>query len=331
MKKSHHTLIQLVNLLNDQAYHPGDAVGIALSMSRAGIWKYIKKLRAYGIEIRSVKGKGYQLTQPLTLMEEERINIYLSKHMTLHMLETVDSTNTFLRALPLSPHPVICIAEQQSVGRGRLKREWHSPFAQNLYFSFAYTLEKNISELGGLSLMVALAVCAAIEKTSPLKDPLQIKWPNDILINDKKIAGILIEANAETQGFCQIIIGIGVNVNMREAPSTSITQAWTSLYAETGLYQDRNKLAAALIKQLESFLSLFSEQGLSPFLKAWQERDYLFNQVLSLTAHQLNIVGIGQGVNAQGHLLVHLPDNTIRSFSSGESTLIRKQSSRSHS
>lgn len=169
--------------------------------------------------------------------------------------------------------------------------------------------------------MAALAVTTAIESITPLNN-LKIKWPNDIVVNDKKIAGILIDVQTESNGFCHAIIGIGINVNMEMANKKQINQAWDSLQKITEKYIDRNPLCAALINSLIIYLARFSHHGLSDFMNEWKNKDYLFKKSIQIESGAHHFFGTASGINAQGHLLLTLADKTVRAFSSGDASVV---------
>ncbi|MCD6045091.1 MAG: birA [Gammaproteobacteria bacterium] len=316
-------LIKLTELLNDGEYHDGTSIGDALQMTRAGVWKLIKKLEQYDIPLTSVKGKGYRLDLPLILLDPQKIlRLLAKKAVSVEVLEKVDSTNQYLKCYLQGNKDIrVCIAETQSQGRGRLNRQWHSPFGQNVYLSLLYPFQKDISELSGLSLVVSLALCHTIEIVIGQKEKMGIKWPNDMVVSGQKIAGILIEIQAESHGFCQTIIGIGVNVNTQQASDKEITQAWSSLQKLSGYYIDRNAICAELILQLLLYLERFSSRGLATFLEEWQQRDVLYQQPVTVISGNQEYSGIGHGIDAQGHLLLKMADGSVQSFSSGDTTL----------
>ena len=214
----------------------------------------------------------------------------------------------------------ICLAEQQTHGKGRLGRDWYSPFGQNLYLSCRYAFQKEISELSGLSLVTSLAVVAALRERGVSQ--LAVKWPNDIVHARGKLSGSLIDIQAETHGACHAVIGIGVNVNMRQA-NDAIDQAWTSMRQLMGVDVDRNELCVSLINTLIRYLKRFEAHGLADFVKEWSAHDCLMRQ--SVAIHQANgrVRGVVTGINAQGHLLLQLADGTVQAFSSGDTTLCK--------
>lgn len=320
------TLLKIINLLNDGQFHDGTSMGAELNITRSAVWKMLQKLESYGISLESVKGKGYLLKTPLILLDEQKIKSHLSCNtIQLEILPTVQSTNTYLMdSIDKTKKVKVCVAETQTHGKGRLNRQWHSPFGQNIYFSMSYPFQKDISALSGLSLVTALATSSAITTAVPAcENRLLIKWPNDIVINKDKLAGILIELRAESNGFCDAIIGIGINVNMPYAHEKDINQSWSSLLNATGHYYDRNHLCAILINTLMDYLEKFVTYGLCAFLKEWQSKDLLLNQTVSLISSQGIHTGVCMGINPQGHLLLKHSDNLIHAYSSGDVTLCK--------
>jgi BirA family biotin operon repressor/biotin-[acetyl-CoA-carboxylase] ligase len=325
MQSFNQNLYKISELLSDNEYHDGTSIGNQLKITRAAVWKAIKKLEAYGIDLKSVKGKGYLLENPLILLNAKKIKSLLNnKSIKLEVLEKIDSTNDYVKKyIPNNKELKICIAEYMTKGKGRLHRKWHAPFGKNIYFSLLYPFQKDISELSGLSLVVSLAVCHAIELAVKINQKLSVKWPNDVLVNKYKLAGTLIEAQSESNGFCQVIIGIGINVNMMDADKKDISQPWTSLAKVTGEYIDRNILGSNLINVLDEYLANFKQHGLKYFIKEWQKRDCLLDQSVALMSDTHKFQGISAGVNDQGHLLLKINNKTIQAFSSGDTTLLK--------
>lgn len=251
----------------------------------------------------------------IILLDAKKINSRLHTPVPLEILETIGSTNDYLKECGDQKQMSICLAEMQTTGRGRMERQWHSPFGQNIYCSIRYPFQKDVSELSGLSLVIGLAICKAIDAGYSLPTPPHVKWPNDVLVDGKKIAGTLIEINKEA-----LIIGIGVNVNMTEA---DIHQYWTSFQKLTGLYHDRNIFCAELINHVTAYLERFMQSGFNHFEKEWQERDCLFGKNLQLMCGTKKFSGIGAGINQHGHLLLKLSDGTKRGFSSGDTSLLK--------
>ncbi len=325
MQQNSDKLVKMVSLLNDGEYHDGTSLGEKLHITRAAVWKIIRKLQQYNIPFTSTKGKGYMLQESLILLDAKTIQSALAqKNIEVECLEKVDSTNQYLKKYLTDNKKIrVCLAETQTAGRGRLSRQWHSPFAKNIYLSLLYPWQQDISALSGLSLVISLALCHAIEKISGLTNEVFIKWPNDLLIHGKKLAGSLIEIQAESNGFCQAIIGMGINVNMKEATHDEINQQWTSLQSVSDQYYDRNALCSEIINHVVTYLEQFSLHGLSYFQEQWQQRDYLHNKSISLLSGKDQYSGVAAGIDNQGHLILTLDNGQKQAFSSGDTTLMK--------
>ena len=320
-KKLNDTLVKVINILNDGDYHDGNSIGDALSMSRSAVWKVIKKLQQYGVQIACVKGKGYQLQETLHLLDVNKIKSSLGRQgLTIDVFETIQSTSDYLRAMKSRR---VCIAEQQTAGKGRLGRTWHSPFGKNIYLSLLHPFRKDISELAGLSMIVSLAIVKALRQYD-MSSELGVKWPNDILYQQHKLAGILVEIQAESHGACHVIIGIGINVNMQD-DHKQISKSWTSLRNILGSYIDRNELCAMMINQLQLYLDKFSKMGFSAFMQEWNAVDYLANRAITLKNINEQITGTVAGINHQGHLLLQLADGDVRAIASGDASVLTHQ------
>lgn len=322
MKKINNNLAKLVKVMRDGEFHDGNALGETLNMTRSAVWKMIKKLEKYGVEINSVKGKGYALCEPLILLDAGQIQTGINhQDCAITLFESIDSTNEYLKNIR-SKKMRVCVAEQQTSGKGRLNRSWYSPFAQNIYLSCLYPFTKDISELAGLSLVVSLAIASTL-RSFGLNEKLFAKWPNDVLYDGSKLSGTLIEVQAESHGACHAVIGIGLNVNMLLDSSHEITQGWTSMRKITGEYLDRNAVVVKLINDLHDYLQRFSQHGFKDFISEWQHLDCMHGKEITLKNHNETISGIMSGINAQGHLLLKTAEGE-RSFSSGDTSVVKK-------
>lgn len=321
IKNFNGNLTQVVNILSDGHYHDGDSIGEQLQITRSAVWKIIKKLENYHVKIDSIKGKGYALAEPLVLLELDKIKTHIAQ-ADLYLFEVIDSTNQYLKSFKNIKAPKICIAEKQTQGKGRFNREWHSPFGKNLYFSCVYPFQKDVSALAGLSLLTSLAIVKTLKQFG-INDKLSVKWSNDVMYDNKKLSGNLIELQAETHAACQAIIGIGINVNMLGDADDFISQPWISMQGILQKYIDRNDLCSLLISNLLEFLQQFDANGFSPFVEQWNQLDCLVNKVITLKNVNQHFVGRMLGVNEQGYLLLELSNGEVRTFSSGETTILK--------
>jgi len=324
MQKISDKLVQLVDILDDQQYHDGTSIGNSLNITRAAVWKYIKKLIDYDVQIESVKGKGYLLKQPMSLLNAKKIKDCLSDaSISVSSFEKITSTNEYLKTQINDFKQIsVCLAEMQEQGKGRFNRQWHSPFGKNIYCSVKYPFQKDVSELAGLSLVISLAVSTTIEESINNCLPVFVKWPNDIIIADKKVSGSLVEITAESNGFSTVIVGVGLNVNMMSDHKKQIDCQWTSLQRVTNTHHDRNHSCAILIKNLIKYLKKFEKSGLKIFYDEWTRRDYLLEKRIGLLADSSVVKGKGRGINSQGHLVLVTDDDQKQAFSSGDTTVL---------
>lgn len=321
-KRLNSSLIRLCDLLSDGQWHDGNALGDALSLSRSGVWKGIKKLQQYEVPIHVKRGKGYQLTEPLWLLNPEIIKSDLTIPCECDVFESIPSTNDFLREIHDATFPRLCFAEEQVKGKGRLGRDWYSPFGKNIYMSCSYVFHKDMSELAGLSLVVSLAILEALTRFG-IKDELLAKWPNDILYQGKKLAGTLIEIQAESNGATKVIVGVGLNVNLMPYHVTNeIDQEWTSVREITGKMVNRNELAVMLVESLFHYLQRFNVQGFSTLRKDWLEASQYLGKTIEFKNANLSVIGKVVDVNEQGHLVIE-HDGKTGAYSAGDTTIIK--------
>ncbi|WP_439859916.1 bifunctional biotin--[acetyl-CoA-carboxylase] ligase/biotin operon repressor BirA [Pseudomonas sp. MBLB4136] len=311
-------MLPLLRLLQDGRFHSGEALGAALGISRAAVWKQLRSLEAeLGLPVYKVRGRGYRLASPLRLLDERKLS---EEAWPVSVLHSVDSTNSeALRRLEAAQSvPFSVLAERQTAGRGRRGRTWISPFAENLYYSLVLRVEGGMRQLEGLSLVVGLALVRAIRGMGV--EGVGLKWPNDLLVDGRKIAGILLELSGDPADVCHVVIGIGVNVNMMPGQASTIDQPWTSMRAVLGCGVDRNELVSGLNKQLMGYLSLHQQRGFSALLEEWQGCHLWQGRQVRLTAGAQEIVGVVLGVDVTGALRL-LVDGVERHFSGGELSL----------
>lgn len=242
------------------------------------------------------------------------------KELSFHSFDSIDSTHRFIKELPLTKMTEICIAEMQTHGRGRFGREWYSPMGENIYLSARLPLEKPLSHLGGLSLVVSLAVMTCLREFA-LIDNIKIKWPNDILWYNKKLSGSLIEIMPITKEYSDVIIGIGLNVNSDTPPHPMPGRPWCSLHDITGHFYDRNILIAELLIELFRSITRFEQHGFQSFSSEWHAVDYLFGNTIEISRPLGPLVGKASGVNEIGALILIDEKEVTHLISSGEASL----------
>lgn len=325
MKQFNQTQLALLQQLADGQCHSGNTLGERLGVSRTAIWKQISQLAEWGLIIKRLPQQGYQLTNPLILLNEEQIKHYLieagfNKASELHLFASIDSTNRYLKELPNKTAIRICCAETQTQGRGRFGRQWISPFGENIYCSSRWELNCCLSQLSGLSLVVGLAIIATLMKNQINQD-IRLKWPNDILWGNSKLCGILIEVIAETNASAQVIIGIGININTATKEHQLLDKPWCSLYEMTGKLFDRNRLIAQLIHTLDKYLDKFLDKGFASFIEEWQQVDYLKDQLITVSQPTGYISGQACGINELGQLGLKDEQGKIHYLSSGDTSI----------
>ncbi|HEY9136544.1 MAG TPA: bifunctional biotin--[acetyl-CoA-carboxylase] ligase/biotin operon repressor BirA [Pseudomonadales bacterium] len=330
---------EILKILADGRFHSGDEMGSLLGISRAGVWKQIKKLDDMGIECHSVRGKGYKVPGGLELLDKEKILAAMALvHQPLptqaslvNLYYSVDSTNNI--AMQSAQKGVAsgftCIAEQQTSGRGRRGRHWVSPFARNVYMSTAWHFDQGVGALEGLSLATGVAVARALKRARV--PGVQLKWPNDILgvTNHggkhspgeyKKLAGILLEMAGNAADQCQIVIGIGVNLAMPLEAGERIGQPWTDLESMLGYKPDRNQLVGYVLGEVLNMLTEFQREGFQPFWQEWLSLDIYRDKCVELIMAENTVSGISRGINQTGALVLET-EQGIKHFSGGEISL----------
>jgi BirA family transcriptional regulator, biotin operon repressor / biotin---[acetyl-CoA-carboxylase] ligase len=301
----------LLPLLANGEFHSGQALADALGVSRTAVWKQLGKLEVLGLEIESVKGRGYRIPGGVDLLEANSVHGGLddaTKALVreLEIFDVIDSTNreALRRVQPGAASGLVFTAEQQTAGRGRRGRQWVSPFARNLYLSAVWEFSRGASALEGLSLAVGVAISRALEASG--LPQVQLKWPNDLLYQEQKLGGVLLEMVGDANGLCQVVVGVGLNVAMPANTAASIDQPWTDLSSIAGGKEcaGRNELLAALLNELMPLLADFENSGFGPWREPWQQLDAHAGKAVVLTSGDVQTAGIARGVDQRGALLL---------------------------
>tara|TARA_R110002126_G_scaffold291071_1_gene450284 strand:- start:1049 stop:2032 length:984 start_codon:yes stop_codon:yes gene_type:complete len=297
---------QLLQYLADGEFYSGQWLAEQLGVSRTAVANYLKELQQYGLELYCVKGRGYKLAQAIQLLDANSIKSFQQAGSPQILVQHItDSTNTQLlrrlQAGQLIDSGTVIVAETQTAGRGRRERPWYSPFGSNLYFSCYWRLEQGASAAMGLSLAIGLAVCRLLQQQYQLA--VKVKWPNDIYLNEKKLAGILIELTGQINAGCDVIVGIGLNVGMPSQSTHHIDQPYTDLRSETSQHIDRNSLVAQLQRHVITVLQQFNTDGFAPFIDEFNQHDLYANRQVCLTTKS-PLTGICRGVDKQGGIII---------------------------
>ncbi len=318
------SLRRLLPLIADGRFHSGEEIGRALGITRGAVWKAIRSLEELGLQVAAVRGKGYRLSRPMELLAADEIIAGLSEHgahllSQLHLFDRVDSTNRYLmrRAAEGGPSGSVCIAEWQTAGRGRRGREWISPFGANIYLSLLWRFPQGPAGLGALSLAIGVAVGRALAHLG-LAD-VGIKWPNDIVHEGRKLAGILVEVGGEANGPSFAVIGVGLNVQMSTRASSEIGQPWVDLVT-LGVEPGRNQVCSTLVGSLLTATAEYSRAGLRVFRDEWLQRDAFAGREVRILFPNETVKGIARGIDGEGCLLVET-GGKLRRISSGEVSL----------
>lgn len=316
----------LLEILADGEFHSGEDIGASLGVSRAAVWKQLQKLESMNIPFNSVKGRGYRLPEAVQLLTVDALKSFdcpIERFNTFDVELSLDSTNNAMMKKAenngLQKH--LCFAEMQTSGRGRRGRNWVSPFARNLYFSMLWPFSQGIAAIQGLSLAVGLAIHRGLRELGI--ESAQLKWPNDILAVDQngfaKLGGILIELTGDMSDACQVVIGVGLNLDVRIQDMTHIDQAATGL-KQLGLNADRNQIAAIIVRHMVDVLDEFEANGFEVFKDEWNQANAYANVPVRLILPSSEMPGICKGVNAKGELVLET-ESGEQVFNAGEVSL----------
>jgi BirA family biotin operon repressor/biotin-[acetyl-CoA-carboxylase] ligase len=309
----------------------GDEIGEALGISRPAVWKHVRSLAAEGFPIRPIASRGYRLTQPLDLIMPQVISTHLRTSFvgrTMLYAQATGSTNDDARALSEGrPEGTVFIAETQSAGKGRIGRSWSSP-PGGIFMSVLLRPSILPSAAPALSLVAGYSVARAIRDTLDLD--ARVKWPNDVLVNDLKVSGILCEMRAEPDRVADVIVGIGVNANMDvEALPAELRGSATSLKT-LGRPVDRNRLVASILNRLEESYREFLASGLGTLAPSIVETCAFLGRPVVLTdltaGDHSETQGTFLGIDREGRALLKLVDGETRAFSAGDLSLRQTRS-----
>jgi len=314
---------KLIHLLakNATVVVPGPKIASEIGVTRSTVWMYIEKLRALGVEIKGHQSSGYQLQKLPDILAPSLVRPELGDnaigHRIVHFFRT-ESTNTAALELAAkgAAHGTVVVAEEQTAGRGRFGRSWYSEQSSGIYASIVLRPPLAPAVAPVLTLMAAVAAHQAISTTTGL--PADIRWPNDVLVNGKKVCGILTEMSAEVDRLHAVVLGIGINVNHREMPS-ELKSIATSLRIEAGKTISRAQILVALLKELERKYHLLLDEGSAAIARRWAAASTFAEgkrvRVLSGTGQ---FVATTVGLEPSGALRVRREDGREELLVSGE-------------
>lgn len=312
----------LTMLREAEDYLSGQEICEKLNVSRTAVWKIIKQLQEQGYEIEGIKNRGYRLLSvPDIITEEEIMSRIKTKYLGKRVLcfSTTDSTNIQAKqhAEEKNADGLLVVSDEQTRGRGRRGRSWNSPPGENIFMSLLIKPKISPESASMLTLIAALAIAAGIEMVTGLE--VKIKWPNDIVVNRRKICGILTEMNSELDYIHYVVVGIGINVNTKSFPK-EIAKTASSLYLERGKRPvNRSQLICVVMEQMEKYYEIFLKTGdLSNVKEEYNDRLAGLDDQVRVIGEKTEEVGVSRGINPKGELIVEFPDGSRREVMSGE-------------
>lgn len=290
----------LLAILADGEFHSGEQLGEQLGISRAAVSKHVAALKALGLDVYSLTGRGHRLALPLALYDQALLQSALPM-APVHVFPVIDSTNQFLlERVGQLQSGSLCLAECQTAGRGRRGKPWVSPFGCQLIISLYWRLEQGMAAVMGLSLAVGVAVVDALESLG--YHGVQLKWPNDIYYEGRKLAGILVEMSGSAGSLCHLVVGVGINLAMPDREAEKIDQAWAELRELSRDPVDRNQLAVSVGRSLQETMLRFERDGLAPFVERWNQLDSFSGRPVKLLMGEREVFGIARGIDDRGAL-----------------------------
>ena len=315
---------ELLRLIADGDFHSGPALARTLGVSRATVWNAVRAIETAGLEVYKVRGRGYRLAEPVSLLDAATIARAAgtdASRLAVEIVEVTDSTNTLLmqRAAAGELVGTVIAAEWQQAGRGRLGRPWHAGIGRALTFSLLWRFAQGAGAIAGLSLAAGVAVIRALHDLGA--NEARLKWPNDVLWRGRKLAGMLIEMQGDALGPSAVVIGIGLNVRLSEAMRGRIDQPAADLENACARALDRNAVLASILVRLVQVLDEFTEHGFAPLRAEWERHHAHQGQKVAVKLPTGRMEeGVASGVADDGALLFQT-GTAVRRLHSGEITV----------
>ena len=323
MSRRKKTVIDI--LRESPGFVSGQAISSSLGISRNAVHKHVNSLRRRGYRILGVSRRGYRLEEEPCQLVMPVVAKLMQNTLFGHSFryyDEIESTNTEAGSLATdgAPEGTVVVAEHQSAGRGRLGRQWTSPAGKGLLFSVVLRPRLPMNEAHLLTLVAATAAAEGIEGQT--KIPVQIKAPNDLMVNGRKVGGILLEVSGEFDEVKWVVVGVGINVNTEYAElPVALRRSAISLKVAVGKPVDRSVLLARILLSLEKYYLDAAANGFEKPLRGFRERDYLLHRSVSVQTREGPVIGEAAGIDDRGALLVELPHRHVRRFYAGEVTL----------
>ena len=323
-------IAQVFAELADGRFHSGEALARSLGVSRSAVWKAVAALRSLGATVHAVRNRGYRLAHGCQALDVKEIRARLAPEARAHVTRvdaawSLDSTNTVLlaRPNPRSGAAEVLLAEYPRAGRGRRGRAWLAPPGGAICLSVSWTFPEVPQDLGALGLVIGVCALRALREHGAGAGAVSLKWPNDLLIGERKLGGVLIDLRAESAGPACVVIGIGLNLTLGPALLEQIAASGTAATDLASAVQPvpaRNALAAALVSGCVRGLVQFEREGLKPFIEEWHAADALRGRAVNVSAAEGVARGIARGIDLRGALMVETPQGVQR-FLSGDVTV----------
>lgn len=315
----------ILRLLSDGKFHSGEDIAQNFGVSRASIWNALQHAESLGIEIFSVRGRGYKLPYAITMLDQAAVLKTINEqhphlHLHLEVHDYLPSTNSYLmQNMQAYRHGTCIAANLQTSGRGRRGRSWQAALGASLTFSLLWRFRCGASALSGLSLAVGIALIRSLHALGV--NEAMLKWPNDVLIKGEKLAGILIELQGDMEGASTAVIGIGINLKLPDVIKQHLDQPATDLASVVAQMIDPNQLLASLLLHLHEVLDTFDQTGFSSFSEEWIAH-HIYHQkpVRMVMPDGKENHGIVTGIHEDGSLLLETALGQQR-FTSGEISL----------
>ncbi len=299
---------EILTLLRESGdYISGQELCNRFGVSRTAVWKVMKQLKEEGYIIEAVQNKGYRLTENPDVFSASELKSRIRNRWAgreLYFYGETGSTNTDAKRLGEegASHGTVVAADMQTAGRGRRGRTWESPAGRDIYFTILLRPEFAPDKAAGLTLVMALAVALAVEDKCGVE--ADIKWPNDVVVNGKKICGILTEMTVETDYIQHVVTGVGINVNMDSIPE-EIRESATSLFLESGKKTARAELLQAVLERFEEYYGKYAaDLGMDSMLEEYNAHLVNRNRQVRVLDPKGEWEGVAKGINASGELLV---------------------------
>ncbi len=304
----------------------GEFIGNQLGISRMSVSKAIKGLSKQRLEIASVPGRGYRLQSPVQLLDKKIIRSALCENGStgcqIEILQEIDSTSDYLLEQSdkrdINRH--VCLAECQCNGRGRRQRGWYATAYRNIALSMGWDFNDGMAGLTGLGIAAGVSIVSTLHKAGYDRE-IGLKWPNDIVWNNRKLGGLLIDVRGETDGPCLVVLGLGLNLALSEEDQQTIDQPCVSLEQISNDKIDRNALVTGMIKTLAELFEAYPSSGFERFQQLWAGYDRLFGREVRVIKGGTSFSGVAMGIDETGALLLDEGKETFSKFLSGDVSL----------